>query len=99
MYQATHEVLRRLEAHRPAIKAYGVRSLGLFGSYVHGEQKEGSDLDFVVEFERKSFDAYVDLKDYLEDLFGCRVDLVISDTIKPRLREIILEEAVHAQGL
>jgi len=95
----TDQILKRLQAHRHAIRAYGVRSLGLFGSYARGEQKQGSDLDFVVEFERKSFDAYMDLKDYLENLFGRRVDLVISDTIKPRLRETILQEAVHAPGL
>ena len=52
-----------------------------------------------MEFETKSFDAYMDLKDYLEDLLGRRVDLVISDTIKPRLRKTILQEAVHVPGL
>jgi uncharacterized protein len=93
------EILSRLQEHRDAIKAYGVRRLGLFGSLARGEQKETSDLDFVVEFERKSFDAYVDLKQYLEDLFGCHVDLVISDAVKPRLRRAILEEAAHAPGL
>jgi len=99
MHPETDEILKKLEAHRRAIKAYGVRSLGLFGSYARGEQKRGSDLDFVVEFERKSFDAYMDLKAYLENLFERRVELVISDSIKPRLRETILQEAVHAQGL
>lgn len=98
MHPETDEILKKLEAHRRAIKAYGVRSLGLFGSYARGEQKRGSDLDFVVEFERKSFDAYMDLKSYLQDLFGRRVDLVMSDTIKPRLRESILREAVRPPG-
>jgi uncharacterized protein len=93
------EILNRLQEHRDAIRAYGVRRLGLFGSFVRGEQKETSDLDFVVEFERKSFDAYMDLKQYLEDLFGCHVDLVISDAIKPRLRRLIQEEAAHVPGL
>ena len=93
------EILNRLQEHRDAIKAYGVRRLGLFGSFVRGEQKETSDLDFVVEFEKKSFDSYMDLKQYLEDLFGCRVDLVISDAVKPRLRRMILEEATHVPGL
>lgn len=95
-HSETDEILRRLQAHRRAIRAYGVRSLGLFGSHARREQKQRSDLDFLVEFERKSFDAYMDLKNYLEDLFDRRVDLVIRDTIKPRLRETILQEAVHA---
>jgi predicted nucleotidyltransferase len=99
MHPETEEILKKLKAHRRAIKAYGVRSLGLFGSYARGEQRRRSDLDFVVEFERKSFDAYMDLKAYLEDLFERRVELVISDRIKPRLRETILREAVHAPGL
>jgi len=76
-----------------------VRRLGLFGSCARGERTEASDLDFVVEFEKKSFDAYMDLKLFLEELFGCQVDLVISDAIKPRLRSVILGEAIHAAGL
>jgi len=93
------EILSRLEAHQEQIRSYGVRRLGLFGSGARGENTVGSDLDFVVEFEKKSFDAYMDLKEFLEDLFGCRVDLVTSSAIKPRLRRAILEEAVHAPGL
>ena len=58
-----------------------------------------SDLDFVVQFEKKSFDGYMAVKEFLEALFGCRVDLVIEDAIKPRLREDIINEAVHATGL
>jgi uncharacterized protein len=99
MHPETDEILKKLVAHRRAIKVHGVRRLGLFGSYARGEQRRPSDLDFVVEFERKSFDAYMDLKAYLENLFERRVDLVISDTIKPRLRKTILQEAVHAPGL
>jgi hypothetical protein len=53
----------------------------------------------VVEFEAKSFDAYMDLKAFLEGLFGRRVDLVLAEAIKPRLRAAILNEAVHAPGL
>jgi len=58
-----------------------------------------SDLDFVVEFEKKSFDGCMDLKFFLEDLFLCPVDLVIHDAIKLRLRETILKESVYVQGL
>ncbi len=99
MTLSTQEVLRLLEENAPVIRRYGVRSLGLFGSGARGEAREGSDLDFVVEFETNSFDAYMDLRAFLEDLFGRRVDLVLRDTIKPRLREKILNEAVHAPGL
>jgi predicted nucleotidyltransferase len=99
MIRNREEILKILEENRNTIRSYGVRRLGLFGSCARGECIEASDLDFVVEFERKSFDAYMDLKLFLEELFGCPVDLVISDTIKPRLRTTILGEAIHAPGL
>ena len=92
-------ILGTLERNRDAIVTYGVRSLGLFGSSARGESGSDSDLDFVVEFEKRSFDAYMDLKAFLEELFGRRVDLVIADSIKPRIRDRILREAVHVPGL
>ena len=58
-----------------------------------------SDRDFVVEFDAKTFDACMDLKTFLEQLFGAQVDLVLKDAIKPRLRPKILVEAIHAPGL
>jgi predicted nucleotidyltransferase len=93
------EVLRLLKREAAALRGLGVRRLGLFGSAARGSSGPNSDLDFVVEFEVKSFDRYMDLKLLLERLFGCRVDLVLSDGIKPRLRKAILGEAVYAQGL
>ena len=99
MIRNRKEILKILEEYRNIIRGYGVRRLGLFGSCARGECSEASDLDFVVEFEKKSFDAYMDLKLFLEELFGCPVDLVISDAIKPRLRATILDEAIHAPGL
>jgi predicted nucleotidyltransferase len=94
-----NEILKALEENRDTILEFGVRSLALFGSAARGQATPASDLDFVVDFERKSFDAYMDLKAFLEKLFECRIDLVVSDAIKPRLRPVILAEAVHAQGL
>lgn len=93
------EVLRMLERNREAIRAYGVRRLGLFGSCARDESSPSSDLDFIVEFDKKTFDGYMAVKDFLETLFSCRVDLVIESTIKPRLREVIRREVVHAPGL
>ena len=92
-------ILKTLGANETKIKSFGVRSLSLFGSSARGQDSRASDLDFVVEFERKSFDAYMDLKFFLEDLFGKPVDLVLADGIKPRLRSVILREAIHAPGL
>ncbi|MBI5248975.1 MAG: nucleotidyltransferase family protein [Desulfomonile tiedjei] len=93
------EILKRLEENRETIRGFGVCRIGIFGSYARGEQKEGSDMDFLVDFESATFDNYFDLKFFLENLFGRTVDLVISDAIKPRIRASILEEAIYAQGL
>jgi hypothetical protein len=98
--QLTREqILAKLTEHREHIRRFGVRSLGLFGSVARGECTSARDLDFLVEFDQKSFDAYMDLKAYLENLFGCPVDLVLANTLKPRLREPILNETIHAPGL
>jgi uncharacterized protein len=93
------EILRKLEENRETILGFGVRRLGIFGSYARNEQTEASDMDFLVEFEKKTFNNYMDLKFFLEELFGCRVDLVISDAVKPRLRKPIFEETIYATGL
>jgi len=99
MARTRDEIMRMLDEKHTVIKSFGVRQLALFGSYARGEPGAASDLDFVVEFDRKSFDAYMDLKLFLEDLFGCPVDLVLADAIKPRLRPTILREMIHAPGL
>ena len=92
-------ILQKLDENRDTIKSLGVRKLGLFGSYARGDEKQASDMDFLVEFEKKTFDNYMDLKIFLERLFDCKVDLVIADAVKPRLRKPIFEETIYAQGL
>jgi uncharacterized protein len=99
MKRSPEQILKIIEANREKIKDFGVRRLGLFGSAARGEATDSSDLDFLVELEKKTFDNYMDLKFFLEDLFGCRVDLVMKDALKPRLREPILKETIYAQGL
>jgi predicted nucleotidyltransferase len=93
------QVLEVLSRNRDRIRSFGVRSLALFGSAARNEANDASDLDFLVEFDHKSFDNYMDLKFFLEELLGRPVDLVLKDAVKPRLREPILAEAVHAPGL
>jgi predicted nucleotidyltransferase len=93
------EVLKTLEEHGATLRKLGARRLGLFGSVVRDAAGPASDLDFVVELDERTFDRYMDLKLFLEGLFGCRVDLVLADTIKPRLRSAILGETVYAAGL
>ena len=92
MSNRTERIVATLSANEAKIKSFGVRSLSLFGSSVRGEDTSESDLDFVVEFEKKSFDSYMDLKLFLEELFDRPVDLVLADGIKPKLRTTILRE-------
>ncbi len=96
MIRKPREILKIIEENRETIKGFGVRSLGLFGSAARGEATDTSDLDFVVEMENETFDSYMDVKEFLEKLFGCKVDLVMNDAIKPRLREPILKEKVYS---
>jgi len=92
-------ILKTLADHREEVKRFGVRSLALFGSAARGEATATSDLDFLVEFENPNFDSYMALLEYLEKLFGRPADLVLANTLKPRLREPILRETVHVEGL
>ena len=96
--KSREDILSVIEQNQAALKKLGVRRLGLFGSCARGEATAESDLDFVVEFSDKSFDAYMDLKSFLEDLFRSRVDLVTVSSIKPRLLPIIQRETVYASG-
>ncbi len=75
---------------------FSVCRIGLFGSYVRDEAAEGSDIDLLVEFEDPTFDHYMDLKFFLEELFETKVDLVMADTLKPRLKPYIAREVIYA---
>ena len=78
---------------------FSVRSIGLFGSLARNEVDSESDVDILVDFVEPTFDHYMDLKFYLEKLFSKTVDLVIADTVKPRLKPIIEREVIYAKGL
>jgi len=90
------EVIQRLHERSDELRGLGVLKLGIFGSVVRGEQHAGSDLDFLVQLDRRTFDRYMDLKLYLEDLFGTPIDLVLADRLRPELRDRILGELVDA---
>jgi Predicted nucleotidyltransferases len=76
---------------------FGVMEIAIFGSYARGEQKKDSDVDLIVDFKKgwKTFDNYMNLKFYLEELFGKKVDLVIKSAINPRIKPFIIEEAIY----
>ena len=74
---------------------FSVRRLSVFGSVVRGEAGEGSDVDVLVVFDRKAtFDLFMDLKFYLEELLGTSVDLVTDKALRPQVRRTIEKEMV-----
>lgn len=92
-----HEIMEFLKTHKGEITArFGVRRIGLFGSHARGEASDQSDVDILVEMEHPLFDSYMDLKFYLEEHLQKPVDLVLADSIKPRLRPIIAREVSYA---
>ena len=77
---------------------YGVARIGIFGSVARNEATAASDIDILVEFREgeETFDHFMDLKFYLEDLPGRKADLVIINTLKPRIRKAALCEVAYA---
>ena len=76
------KVIRELNENREVLNKYTVKKIGLFGSFVRNRQKSGSDIDFVVEFKKPSFDNLSGLINYLEKLFGRKVDVLTSEGVK-----------------
>ncbi len=92
-------VIEILKRHEGVIKQnYAVKSIGVFGSFARGEAKENSDIDVLVDFVEgaKTFDNFMDLKFYLEDLFDRKVDLVTVEALRPQLRDGILKDVTYA---
>jgi len=91
-----NEVTQLLAGQHGALARFGVKSLALFGSVVRDEARPDSDVDLLVEFEGKAtFDRYIGLKAFLEDLLKCPVDLTTRRALKPRLRPYVEREAVY----
>jgi hypothetical protein len=92
------EIQQALQQHKPYLaEKYGVRILGVFGSYVRQEQRADSDLDLLIELERPpriSLIGLVELEEYLSQILGVEVDLAIKRNLKKRIGNRILEEVV-----
>jgi len=91
------QVLAELRRHWQEIEPrFAIKHLSVFGSAARDELRDDSDIDVLVEFKGKAtFDGYMDLKFYLETLLGRNVDLVTHDAVKPRMRPMIEQEAIH----
>jgi len=90
------DALKQLQGSWERISSFDVQSLALFGSLARDEAGSDSDADIIVEFNGPAkFDRYMDLKTFLEELLGCRIDLVTRKAIKPRMRPYVEEEAIY----
>ena len=89
-------VIRKNEAQIK--ERFKVKKIGIFGSSVRGEAKKDSDIDVLVEFEegKKTFDNFMDLTFFLEEVFGRKVDLVTREALRPELKTSILKEVAYA---
>jgi len=91
------EVLKILREELPFLrKKYGVKRIGLFGSYSRGEATEESDIDILVDFERPiGFFDFIDLEEYLKEKLGAEVELVTEDALKPLIKPRVTRETVY----
>jgi uncharacterized protein len=90
------EVLRILAQHQHILKDFGIKSLAIFGSVARNEARPDSDVDILVEFDGLvTFDRYMDVKFYLEDNLGTRVDLMSTLTLKPLICPQVQREAIY----
>lgn len=90
------QILKTLKGLTPTLKEkYQINSIEVFGSYVNNEQKTNSDLDILVTFKRTpGLLKFIELENFLSDSIGIKVDLVMKNSIKPRLRKTILNSAI-----
>ncbi len=95
--QSKAQLFALIEQHQDQLRAFGVRRCGLFGSFVRDEQDSQSDVDVLVEFEpgQKTFDNFIHLAFYLEELFGRRVDLLTPESLSPYLAPKIVREVEY----
>ena len=93
------EILDKLRADKQALDAFGVRTIGVFGSVARGEAGPDSDVDILVDYDHqvtRGIFGFLELKEHIEEVLGRNVDLVMQKGLRRRLRDRILNEAVYA---
>jgi uncharacterized protein len=98
LIKTKQDIMEVLQQNQARLKTLGVRKIGLFGSFVRGEQHPDSDIDLLVEFEagQKTFDAFMELSFLLEEVFQRRIELVTVESLSPYIGPYILEEVEYA---
>jgi predicted nucleotidyltransferase len=97
MIKTKESIFRTIKDNQNTISQFGVKKLGIFGSFVRGEQNAESDIDLLIEFDQgqKTFDNFMDISFFLEELLERPVELVTDDSLSPYLRPYILKEVEY----
>lgn len=94
-----NEIRTILAEHKGEVsRKYKVSELGIFGSFVRGEQKRRSDIDILVDFDDENIPSLlklIEMERYLQGLLRKKVDVVIKSGIRPELKEVILKEVIY----
>ncbi|MGB9774139.1 MAG: nucleotidyltransferase family protein [Bacteroidota bacterium] len=93
------DIKEKLKELKPHLKEkYKVKEIGIFGSYVRGEQGKRSDIDILIEFEENTeigLLEFIHLENLLSDMLGVKVDLVMKKALKPHIGRHILKEVIY----
>ena len=92
------KIVVAIQEHKDELRNLEVKQIGLFGSYLKGNPKRGSDIDFIAAFRKPSFDNYMDLKFLLEKILRKKVDLVTENSLKPDFK-YVKKEALYVSGI
>jgi hypothetical protein len=97
MLKSLSEVKRIIKENKQKLQdEYGLKEIGIFGSFIRGQQNESSDIDILVEFQKPiGLYSFVRLKNELSELLECNVDLVMKTALKPRIGQRILTEVIY----
>lgn len=95
---SAESILDFLRQNRDTLRSMGVKRIGLFGSFVRGEQHHGSDIDLLFSMENMTFSRWMDVWNFLEDHFGGDVDLVPEQDLRVELRASVLAEVRYVEG-
>ncbi|ADY53933.1 DNA polymerase beta domain protein region [Pseudopedobacter saltans DSM 12145] len=97
--KAKEEILYVLRANKAKLTRLGVKAVGLFGSYLYGEQSKDSDIDLLIDFEpdQENFDNYMAVYDLFETVFkGNKIDVVTKNGLSPYIGQKILNDVLYA---
>ena len=96
----TKKDIKRLIANNSnTITNYGIKRIGLFGSWVLGQQKQNSDVDLLIEFnkDQKTYKNFIAFSDFIEKLFEKKVDLLTPESLSPHIAPYIKKEVEYVQ--